>query len=164
MAIYLLPYLFGPISSSVIQAAARFWGNGGYLGLTAFVLAIGGVLTGWRRPVVWLLAAWIVFAVGVSHDVPVLLDVFRYLPLVTVSIYSRYLNAGWLFCAITLAAMFIDRLPALSPATRRRSASQPPGWAPRSRRRAGPRLARLEIAWRPHQDQRFYVVASAAAG
>ncbi len=164
MAIYLLPYLFGPISSSVIPAAARFWGNGGYLGLTAFVLAIGGVLTGWRRPVVWLLAAWIVFAVGVSHDAPVLLDVFRYLPLVTVSIYSRYLNAGWLFCAITLAAMFIDRLPALSPATRRRLGLAAAGLGALGLAGA---LALvwpvLEIAWRPHQDQRVYVVASAAA-
>ncbi len=165
VVMYLLPYVFGPISFSPLQAVAFVWGShGGYLGLVAFVLAIGGVLTSWRRPVVWLLAAWIVFAVGVTHGAPFLLAAFRHVPLVTISAFARYLNAGWLFCAVTLAALFIDRLPNLPPAHRRRACVAATAVGTLGLARALTlALPTLSAAWQPHQNQRIYIVVSAAA-
>lgn len=164
MVMYLLPYLYGPISFSTIPAIARFWGNGGYLGLIPCTLAIGGMITSWRRPVTWLLGLWIVFAIGVSQGAPVLLDLFQYVPLVTIAAFARYMNTGWLFCAVILAAMFIDRIPTFQPAQWRRigtvalvvslvtlTATLVLTSAP------------LRLAWQPHGGQRGYIVASAAA-
>ena len=165
MVMYLLPYVFGPIFFSPIPAVTVVWGNiGGYLSLTALVLAIGGVLTARRRPVVWLLALWIIFAVGVTHGAPILLDAFRYVPLVTISAFARYLNAGWVFCAVTLASIFIDRLPAMLPTQRRRTGIVATGLG--ALVLAGTlALARpvLMTVWQPHQGQRIYLVASLAA-
>ena len=164
MVMYLLPYLYGPISFSTIPAIARFWGNGGYLGLIPFTLAIGGMLTAWRQPVTWLLGLWIIFALGVGQGAPILLDLFQYVPLVSIAAFARYMNTGWLFCAVILAAMFIDRIPAFRPAQWRRfgsaalivsllmlTATLVLTGAP------------LRLAWQPHGGQRGYIVASAAA-
>jgi hypothetical protein len=164
MIMYLLPYVFGPISYSPIETVAPLWSNGGYLGLTAFILAIGGALTAWRRPVVWLLVFWIVFAVGVTHGAPAFLDVFQRLPLVTVSAFSRYLNAGWLFCAVTLAAIFVDRLPALLFMQRRRvvvaAATLSTIVLAGAVAFAWPALTK---AWQPDLGHRSYIVISVMA-
>lgn len=164
LVMYLLPYLYGPISFSLIPGVARFWGNGGYLGLLPCALAIGGWLTGWRRPTTWWLGLWTVFAIAVSHGAPVLLDVFRRVPLVTIAAFARYIDTGWIFCAVTLAAMFVDRIPTLHPAQRRRlgtsallltllllTASVALTWST------------LHLAWQPHGGQRGYIIATAAA-
>lgn len=164
IVMYLLPYLYGPISFAPVTAYGNYWDSGGYLGLTPCILAIGGVLTSWRRPVAWLLGLWVVFAVGVSHGAPVLLDLFQHVPLVTIAAFARYLNSGWLFCTITLAAMFVDRIPTLHRAQWRRlgtsavvlglvllSVTLVLNWSP------------LRLAWQPHGGRRGFIVASAAA-
>ena len=161
---YLLPYVFGPIYFSAIPAVAAFWDNGGYLGLVPLVLAIGGALTFWRRPLVWLLASWIVFAVGVTHGAPLLLAAFRHVPLVTISAFSRYLNAGWLFCAVIPAAMFIDRLPAMPPRHRQHAGLAATALSALALAGALTLAApTLLTAWQPHQAQRAYIVASVLA-
>ena len=163
MVMYLLPYLYGPISFSPVPSIARFWGNGGYVGVVPCLLAIGGWLAAWRRSTTWWLGLWALFAVGVSHGAPVLLDLFRFVPLVTIAVFSRYIDAGWIFCVVTLAAIFVDRLSTLD-------------WARRHRIGAAAMLLTLMLlaaalaltwpelclAWQPHGGQRSFIVATAA--
>jgi hypothetical protein len=58
-------------------------------------------------------------AVGASEGVPVLHDAIVAVPLAALASYGRYLNAGWIFCCVVLAACFIDRVGTLAPAGRR---------------------------------------------
>ncbi len=107
----LLPYVFGPINAATQAGLAAFWGDiGGYVGVMPLLLAVGGAVCAWRSATSWLLVGWIVLAVGASHGVPVLHGVLTALPLVTIAAYCRYLDAGWIFACVVLAAVFVDRL------------------------------------------------------
>ena len=162
LIMYLVPYLFGPISYSSDPAIAPMWGSiGGYAGLAVSVLAIAGALSAWRRPIAWVLGGWVALAIAISHGAPVVHDVFVRLPLTAIAAFPRYMNAGWLFCGVTLAAIFIDDV-ATMPSHRRRLVGRVAlGIALLTL--AGAIVAAwpaLAGAW-PHHGPRAYIVASA---
>ncbi len=159
---YLLPYLFGPIGASRNPVVSAVWGSGGYAGTAMAALATGGLLCAWRRPAVWVLAGWVAVAVAVSHGAPVLLQLFHRVPLVTEAAFSRYLNAGWLFCGTVLAAIGIDALPTLP---RRRRAAIACGLVTVAIVLAlQPAWPLLVEAWGARQGFRKFIVVSLVVG
>ena len=118
---YLLPYTYGPIFAAGPPINANFGGIGGYTGFLPVAAAIGALVVAQGRAVKVLLIVWIVICLGATHGWPVLYEAFMAIPLAKTAAVYRYLNPAWLFCTIFLAAMFVDRLPHLSPAIRRRA-------------------------------------------
>lgn len=117
----LLPYVFGPIFAVPQPAVNAVWSDiGGYLGVMPLLLAVCGLICSWRRAAAWILALWVVLAVGASHGVPILHSALTALPLVTIAAYCRYLDASWIFACIILGAVFIDRVGTMGPTERRR--------------------------------------------
>ena len=117
----LLPYVFGPISAAPLPSVGAVWGDiGGYLGVTPLLLAVGGLICSWRSAASWLLAGWVVLAVGASHGVAILHGAMTAVPLVAIAAYGRYLDAGWIFASVVLGAVFVDRVGAMGAAERRR--------------------------------------------
>lgn len=114
MLMYLLPYVFGPIFALAHPILNPIWGGiGGYVGIMPLLLGLGGLITGWRRPMLWVLGLWILLAVGATQNAPLLKALFVHVPLVKITAYCRYLNASWSFAAIVLSAAFIDRIPVM---------------------------------------------------
>lgn len=114
MLMYLLPYVFAPIGAQAHPVLDPIWGGiGGYLGIIPLLLGLGGLITGWRRPMLWVLGLWIVLAVGATQNAPLLQAAFIHVPLVKITAYCRFLNASWIFAAIVLSAVFLDRVPTL---------------------------------------------------
>lgn len=122
LAQYLVPYLFGTIFGSPDPAVSDLWsGTGGYVGFVPPVLAFAALFDRRRRGAKLLLAGWIVLALGASHGAPVLHAAFKALPLATIVAFARYLDAGWIFCFVVLAALALDDT-LREPAGRRRLA------------------------------------------
>ena len=118
----LLPYVFGPIFAAPQEAVAVVWGSiGGYIGVTPLLLATAGLVCSWRHAASWLLALWVVLAVGASHGVPILHGALTALPLVTIAAYCRYLDASWIFACVVLGAIFVDRVGAMEAVARRQA-------------------------------------------
>ncbi len=113
---YLAPYVYGPIFMKPVSVT---WPDiGGYTGFALAAAALAGLWTGRDRGARLILGGWIAIALGVSHGVPGIYQAFMALPLASLAAGYRYLNAGWIFAAIFLAALFIDRMPALPRARR----------------------------------------------
>jgi len=113
-ALYLFPYLFGPI--------AAFSGNdpsgtldwvwsraGGYLGLTVFLVALSALVAGSReRELRWLLAIWIAIALAETAAMPGIEKIFQMIPLMDHIMFSRYAVSSWILAAVILASFAID--------------------------------------------------------
>ena len=111
-----LPYIWGPIFrygdiSGAAAAIPTAWGNvGGYLGLTAALLA-GIAVQGQRlRSIRFLCIAWAVLLIGSSFGVPVLHWMVVHFPGIKYTAYFRYSPATWELCAALLIAFALDDL------------------------------------------------------
>lgn len=110
-----MPWLFGPIAGAPVAAAADAWnGMGGYLGIMPAALAFAGLISGRRQPICWLMAIWGVVCIAASLRAPLLYPLALSVPLVGITLFFRYLDASWILCCITLASVFLDRLPTLT--------------------------------------------------
>ena len=117
---YLVPYVYGTIFGSPAAGVSDLWASsGGYIGLVPVVLAAAALLVPRRRAAKLVLLGWIVVALGATQGLPGVHAAFRALPLMSIVAYTRYLNIGWIFCVVFLAALALDDLAALPPRRRR---------------------------------------------
>src|SRR5206468_1983894 len=87
----LLPWVYGPIAGAPVFAAAASWnGMGGYLCLMPTLFAIAGLYCGRQQAICWLMVAWSLVSIAVSHGAPVLHPLFLHVPLVKLTLFFRY--------------------------------------------------------------------------
>lgn len=102
-----LPYYSG----TIFTRHPEFWGRvGGYAGLSLAALATVGALGEDRRGLRRMLAAWIVFALGVSYGFRPLVELMHLAPFTEAGALYRYLPSSWLFAASVLAGLAADDL------------------------------------------------------
>jgi hypothetical protein len=120
--LYLLPYLYGMFFGAPDpRIAGLSVSSGGYIALTAAVLAAASLFAPVYRAVKALLCGWLIIALGASHGWPVIHAAFSALPLMELAVPGRYLNASWIFCTIFLAALTVEKLPQLDAHQRQRA-------------------------------------------
>ncbi len=121
--LYLLPYVYGNfIAAADVRIASLSISSGGYIAVAPVTLAAAALFAPGYRAVKLLLCAWLLVALGASHGWPGISPAFMSLPLMSLAVPGRYLNASWLFCVIFLAALTIERMAHMSAAQRRRCA------------------------------------------
>ncbi|MDZ5647260.1 hypothetical protein [Nitrospirillum sp. BR 11828] len=102
----LMPYLHGRLTDATTPDAGVFWGRaGGYIGLVMPAMAMMGL---WARP--WrglrlALGAWSVFTIATLYGVPGLTHLVTAVPMVTNSIFTRYLPPSFEFALAILAGL-----------------------------------------------------------
>ena len=117
--LFLLPYLFGPIdgfaASGPNAVTSAAWGLiGGYVGASAAVLGIVGLLGGLlgSRPrfgaLRWILAAWIAVCLAKTANLPGATWAVNLLPLMPRVAFFRLAEPSWQLGSIVLAALAID--------------------------------------------------------
>lgn len=112
------PFFYGGIFDSTNQSVIELWGReGGYAGVTVLVLALGGVFGRRERMMRVLLAAWAIVFLGYIYNVPVLHQIVESLPGLSHAAVFRYVTSSVLFCLCVLAALCIDDLRTLAPAS-----------------------------------------------
>jgi hypothetical protein len=106
-AMYLFPYLFGPIHYA--KQYDLWFHMGGYLGLCPFLLSVAGLLGGGReRGLRYLLAGWMAIALAKSAALPGVTELVNLIPVVTQSIFFRYIVPTIAFAASVMAALALD--------------------------------------------------------
>jgi hypothetical protein len=105
-ALYLVPYLYGPIDGF----GSADWGYvGGYVGLPAVLLAVVALTR--RRPdggLRFLLAAWVVVTLLKVADAPLVTDAVNLVPGIAQTMVMRLAQPSWQMACAVLAAMAID--------------------------------------------------------
>ena len=106
-AMFLVPYLFGPID---YDGHWFMWGNaGGYLTVPLGFLAALALRRQAREfGLRVLLAGWIVVAIAVSAQLPLISDLLNAIPFVRDIWFSRYAVPSWEMAAILLTAFALD--------------------------------------------------------
>src|SRR5262249_42086915 len=115
---YLLPYIYGTISSVSDFDSYHCWG---YIGVMPVILAAVALQLRERRALKIILALWIVVAVGVSQGALGIYQAFMHLPLMNITWTSHYLAVSWIFCFVILAGVCLDELERSDWATIRRA-------------------------------------------
>jgi hypothetical protein len=119
---YFVPYVYGPIFGMPNPHVMGIWsGIGGYAGFLPLVAAFGAMFFAERRAAKIVLAVWALVCLSVTKGTPGIYEAFMILPLMKTAAVFRYLNTGWIFCEIFLAALFIDRLATLPQTVARRA-------------------------------------------
>ncbi len=79
---FVVPYANGDVSNATYVGEGLFWENYGYVGLATFVLALWGVVRGWRRPRVVLIAVitLVALALVLGRHTPVFRLAWQYFP------------------------------------------------------------------------------------
>ncbi len=113
-AVFLLPYIFGPIGAfghadSTGQLDALWGGVGGYFGLTLLLLAILA-LTGKRtdRGLRWTIAIWITPFILRTLNVPGFFQIFHAIPGMDSIAMFRYSETSWEMAGAVLAGYALD--------------------------------------------------------
>ncbi len=105
-ALYLLPYVYGPIGGF----GYTDWGYvGGYVGLPAVLLAAMALTK--RGPdggLRWLLAAWIIVSLLKAADAPLVTDAVNLVPGIGQTMFMRLVQPSWQMACAVLAAMAVD--------------------------------------------------------
>ena len=118
-AMYLFPYLFGPL-----QYGRQYdlWSRmGGYVGLAPCFLACASLAGGGRLSALkWLLALWVIISMAKSASVPGVTDILNMLPGVSQVMFYRYIAPTISFAVAILSSLALDDW--------RRDRWRRPGW------------------------------------
>jgi hypothetical protein len=103
----LFPYLYGPLH---YRNQFDLWFHaGGFLGSGSVFVAIAGTVHAKRERALRILAAaWIVVCLAKSIDVPGITAAMNLLPVITATLFHRYITATLIFSLAVLVAFAID--------------------------------------------------------
>ncbi len=114
-----MPYMYGEIfgftSYDHTGILGQFWGSvGGYLTFSVLFLAIMGVLAARKnranRPLIIMLAAWVVITISRVYGFPEIAKVLNVIPGISAVAFYRYIPPTFELAAIILAMVGLDNL------------------------------------------------------
>ncbi|SIQ28667.1 glycosyltransferase family protein [Acidiphilium rubrum] len=111
-AVTVLPYVYGPLgmgaaSPLLLDVSAS---TGGYVGLLLVLFGAAGFASRRDRPLVALLAVWIVLSLGKTFGFPPIMALVNAVPLMKNVVFSRYSSPSWELALIIPASFAIDDL------------------------------------------------------
>ncbi|WP_145611288.1 YfhO family protein [Nitrospirillum amazonense] len=102
----LMPYLHGRLTDATTADAGVFWGRaGGYIGMMMPAMAVMGLWARRWRGLRLTLGAWSLFTIATLYGVPGLTHLVTAVPMVTNSIFTRYLPPSFEFALAVLAGL-----------------------------------------------------------